>query len=130
MNPVDRYKSEIQRSNYVRRARPNHGRYFFDWACKKIEQLRQDRGDQFFLIIYGMDKSEQDFYVIPFAAVKHILTDHTVTNDKSSSGKLRWTGTIQENLLRIDHSDSQVNLTSYYGNHLLLEKARGRLGSN
>jgi hypothetical protein len=108
------------------------------WNFTEIQQWREASGDDFYLIIHGSPSEADDFFVIPFRAVKHVLTEDTLVRPAPPDTRRRWWFNIRkdqsgssnttEYSCKVSHTQDVVNVTKYYGNHHLLERAKGSSG--
>lgn len=115
-NKIQENFKHLSKNNYVRKASPSLN-YWFDFAKTKIESYKKDFGDNFNLIIYGSPEIEDDFFVLPFSAFKHIFTDaHLAQADRN-----RWIGSIKFNELRVTNSQLHPDIFAYYANFALLD---------
>jgi hypothetical protein len=88
-----------------------------------MQRKRQATGDDFYLILHGSPDRETDFFVIPYEAVRHVLTEDTLADAKEGVNRRRWIGTIRQKRLKISHVEEEVDLSAYYANMKLLELA-------
>lgn len=129
MNAVDQKLTDLKGKNYVRKASPKNN-YWFSFYVGKMQTMTNRFGNGFFLIIHGAQDVDDDYFVIPYDRVKHILTDGNTTKIDGESKDAntrtpRWSGNIVSNYLHITNSAERVDLTEYYGNRILLEQAMG-----
>jgi hypothetical protein len=122
MNTVKQRLSQLKNRNYVRKADPEEN-YWFDFSSRQVDKRRQTTGDEFYLILYGSPSVETDFFVIPYEALKHVLTEDNLVEPQEGDNRKRWIGNIRNNKLKITHSNTEVDLTPYKGNLGLLELA-------
>jgi hypothetical protein len=122
MNAVKARLSQLKVRNYVRKAKPEED-YWFDFARRKLNKIRQIAGDELFLILYGSSSAEEDFFVIPYEALKHVLTEDNLVEAKPGDHRVRWIGRIRDNKLAITHSGTEIDVTPYKGNLGLLDVA-------
>jgi len=99
-------------NNYVKRAASRNKWVGFQESI--IEKLRLNFGDDFFLVLWGADEEDNDYFRIPFSKVKRLFTEEHKTTGKY---KGRWTAIIQDNRFLM-HSNSQlaVDISDDYGN--------------
>jgi hypothetical protein len=124
MNAIIQLRDVLEERNYVRKADPARQNYWHDWSWGPMEKKREATGDDFFLILYGSPDKDDDFFVIPYPAVKHVLTDETLAEVSSGFDRRRWVGTIRNRKLKISHAP-EVDVSPYYGNRGLLARAVG-----
>ena len=117
MNLVVAYRDLLEKRNYVRKADPRVN-YWFDFAAGKVGEYVDLYGPNFNLIIVGSLELEADFYVIPYPAVRDLLTEENLSNDKS--GKRRWIGNIFGHTLKLSNCPTAKDISIFYGNPLLL----------
>jgi hypothetical protein len=121
MNAVVQRLSQLKSRNYVLPARGAD--YWFGWEASRVNEIRQATGDEFYLILYGSETDEKDFFVIPYEAVQHVLTEANLTHYAGKqANRRRWVGKIRKQKLKF-RSGTAVDLTPYYGNLRLLEYA-------
>jgi hypothetical protein len=125
VNAVEENLIYLKGRNYVRKA--GNGRYWLDFSANKMQFMSKRFGDDFFLIIHGSKGIDDDYFVIPYAKVKHMFTQANIAND-SGIRPPRWVGNIVEERLHITNSGERIDVAEYYGNRPLLEKAMGRSG--
>jgi len=124
MNLVSQNLLNFGPNCYLRKADPAAD-YWFDFALRKLRQLQEQFGDQIFLIVHGSPENDDDFFVIPFPVVKEAFVEETLVVAKEGDARRRWVGNIINKQLRISRHDKTFDLSSYYGNRLLLEKLLG-----
>src|SRR5215831_1941754 len=107
MNAVVQRLHQLEDRNYVRKAGTPYKNYWHDWSFSEMQRKRQATGDDFYLIIYGSSNSETDFFVIPYKAVKHVLTEGTLVAGREGDNRRRWIGTIRGMRLKISHADEE-----------------------
>jgi hypothetical protein len=129
MNAVARNLAQLKGRNYVLKANPKRGDYWHNWYFSKMQRKRKASGDDFYLMIYGSSE-ENDFFVIPFSAVKHALTEDCLAEGGKNDRPRRWIGEIQGKRLIIRHSGGDIDVSRYYGNHRLLKRAAERSGDD
>jgi 5-methylcytosine-specific restriction endonuclease McrA len=95
----------LSERHYVRKA--GTADYWFDFRHNKLEQYRQQFGDNFCLVLYGSETVD-DSYILPYAQVKHLFLDDYIDKRK------RWVGSIRGTLLDIRNSERTMSLTAYY----------------
>lgn len=117
MNLVVAYRDLLEKRNYVRKADPRVN-YWFDFAAGKVSEYLERYGPNFNLIIVGSLDFEADFYVIPYAAIRELLTEENLSNDKS--GKRRWIGNIYGHTFKLSNCPKTKDISIFYGNPLLL----------
>jgi hypothetical protein len=111
-NVASRNREELEQRNYVRKADPGV-RYWFGFDAGPLEEYKRQFGDDFGLILIGALDVEGDYYHIPFAAIKHMLTDEYATEHEG--GRRRWLGDIREHRLRISTCPVKLDVGQYYG---------------
>jgi hypothetical protein len=80
-NIVLKNRSILSQQNYIRKADPESD-YWIDFSMTQVEKYLNKFGDKFNLIVAGSSYEEGDFFVIPYAILKHILVDDFLSNDK------------------------------------------------
>jgi hypothetical protein len=121
VNAVAENLNALAIRNYVRKADPDVN-YWVDFAFNRMQRIQRERGDNFFVIVYGSPDQDNDFFVIPYGMVKPILVEETLAHTPGRNTS-RWIGQIRDKILRITHSDAEIDLTQYYGNFELLRQA-------
>lgn len=98
--------------HYVRTA--TGPRHFFDFSARKMERYIEEYGDDFCLVILSTTDCPMDVYVIPFPAIRHMLTRASLANDYRRRAP-RWTGKIgPRSWLRIDRCPQRLDLRPFY----------------
>ena len=99
----------LKEFNYVRRA-PARDNYWVDFSKKKLENIYCKKyKDGFNIVIHsGPDLS---YYSIPYFKVKQLFVNKSLA--KSSDGRLRWIGTIDDHFLKFTNLPP-VNIKPYY----------------
>ena len=118
-------RGSLSDRNYIRKADPNSN-YWLDLSRNRIEKFINRFEEDFNIIIAGDKNSEGDFFVIPFSVIGTILTDHCLSNDKD--GKNRWVGRIKNFQLKINNSDTVLDLNPFYGNPRRLDLSAAQEG--
>jgi hypothetical protein len=123
MNVVVQRLSQLEGRNYVVKAASQNR--WFGWEYNRVEELRKQTGDDFYLIFYGAEDDEKDFFVIPYSAVRHALTESSLVKGEAYTERRRWMGRIRAktNNLKLSGSATLIDLTPYKGNMRLLEYA-------
>jgi hypothetical protein len=119
VNTVLENEAALKSRNYVRKSNPKKKNYWFYWSRQKVESIRTQTNDNFCFIIYGDPEDRDDFFVIPFSKIRHLLTPETLVERESDTPD-RWNGEILDKKLKITHTGQSFDLTNYYGNHRLL----------
>jgi hypothetical protein len=119
MNAVVQNMVQLKRRNYVLKAKS--AKHWFGWDYNRVEKLRQQSGDDFYLILYWDDT----FFIIPYETVKHILKKAPFVEGAAHTKRRRWDGTIntKTNKLKLNSNSATVDLTQYEGNMRLLNYA-------
>lgn len=77
-----------------------------------VDNLSGKFGEYFNLIIYWHLDAGVNYYCIPYKAIKHLLTDDNLSNQKD--GSIRWTFTIKHDLLCVRaNSNISLNISSF-----------------
>lgn len=105
-------REELELRNYVRKADPD-ARYWFGFDTGPLEEYKRQSGDDFGLVLIGALDVEGDYYHIPFAAIKHMLTDEYATEHEG--GRRRWIGDIRDHRLRVSTCPVKLDVGQYYG---------------
>ena len=130
VNAVAANLNDLKDRNYIRKADPKVG-YWSSFYVRKMQTMISRFGNDFFLIVHGAQDIDKDYFVIPYERVKNVFVDENTTgvNTQAKDAKTRtprWSGNIVNNRLHVTHSDGRIDLTSYYGNEVLLHEAMGR----
>lgn len=112
-NFVLQNREVLSDQNYIRKADPNSN-YWLDLSRNRISGFIDRFNEGFNIIIAGDKDTEGDFFVIPFAEIKKVLTNDCLSNDKE--GRTRWVGRIKNFQLKINNSDVVMDLSPFYGN--------------
>jgi hypothetical protein len=121
MNAAFRLRAYLEPRHYVRQARAIN--YCFDFAFRQVEKRRAAYGDNFCLILHGRANEEDDYFVIPYAAIKHLLTKENLSGHAPKYPKIRWMGAVIRGQLWVKRPSIHLDISDYYGNHDLLEQA-------
>jgi predicted restriction endonuclease len=123
MNAVVQRLSQLESRAYVVKAASQTR--WFGWEYNRVKELRQQTGDEFYLILYGAEDDENDFFVIPYSAVSHALTESSLVKGEAYTERRRWMGRIRAktNNLKLSGSETLIDLTPYKDNMRLLEYA-------
>ena len=127
MNVVEKNKKTLEGQNYVRKAAPTTN-YWFSFYSAKIKNLEQKFNGDFFLILYNEKNSDDDFYVIPYSVVEHVLVSKNETSvdagaKDAKSRTARWSGNVKDHGLHVTNSGERIDVSRYFGYHSLLERA-------
>lgn len=112
-NFILRNREALSQCNYIRKADPKRD-YWLDFSRNKVYQFWKEFGDEFSIIVAGDPDLEGDFFVIPYPALKSILKDEFLSNDKN--GKTRWIGKIKNFQLKIHICQDPLDISLFYGN--------------
>jgi hypothetical protein len=74
--------------HYVRTA--TGPRHFFDFSARKLQRYIDEYGEDFSLVLLGTTDWPADTYVIPYPAIRHMLTKASLANDYRRRAP-RWT---------------------------------------
>lgn len=81
-----------------------------------IDKLKTIYGNEFNLVIWG-NKSDSDYYCIPFSHVSHLFVEERMTKGTlAEQGNKRWTATIVGHIFKM-HANSRysINIEIFYG---------------
>ena len=121
-NLAHRYRSQLQKRNYVQKAASNTD-YWVAFHYRKLHgQYTQHFGDDFCLIIAGDYDKEGDFYVFPFEKIKSFFVEESLARDGNSSSK-RWICSVKPQHRFTVWNANEIDATEYYGNEELLSQA-------
>lgn len=97
-------------NNYILKASSNNKWSGFQNSV--IEKLITLFDDKFNIVIWTDEKNENDYYCIPFVALKHLFVDEHKTTGKFPN---RWTAVIlNHRFLMHGNSELSVDISSYY----------------
>lgn len=116
-NIVLKNRDILSQQNYVIKADPNCN-YWIGFTRTKLEKYLKEFGENFNLIVAGSPDGEGDFFVIPYAKLKHILVNDFLSNRKE--GRLRWIGNINNYQIKMNNCDDLINVIDFYGNPKLI----------
>ena len=115
LNIILRKRDQLKQGNYIRKADPKED-YLFDFFVNKLKKYKYSRkfGVNFNLIIAGSETKENDFFIIPYSSISHMLRRKYTSTHKNKSK--RWVGSIKHNQLRINNCPETLNVVQFYGN--------------
>ena len=116
-----RYRDYLHVENYVLKANSSND-YWFNFAKSKIADYVSEYGDDFNIIVAGSQKNEEDFYIIPFRSIKHLLKDVYLSQGDSEKSRVRWIGAIHNHALEIRNCPYSIDVSKHFGNVDLLKK--------
>lgn len=108
------HRALLEKKHYVRKADPD-ANYWFDFSKNELEKYLGKFGEDFNLILFGSPKIEDDYFVLPYGAFKHIFSAPFL-----SKGRERWIGSVRYNELRVTNCPIRPDITAYYGEASLL----------
>ncbi len=97
-------EEELKQRNYVRKTPGYATCVFFEES--KLEDYRCTWGDAFNLIVAGSREIEDDFYVLPYREIRHMLVKTTIKVQKD--GRRRWHLSIEDEVLRVANLELPV----------------------
>lgn len=102
-------------NNYVLKGNPKNKWVGFQETV--LIELSQFFGDNFNIVIWTDEQNEDDYYCIPYNAVKHLFIDKHKTTGKYPN---RWTAIILDHRFLM-HSNGQlsVDISTYYSKQLI-----------
>jgi len=109
-NYILQNRAQFAADNYVRVASPEND-YWVDFRENILGGFRNRLGDGFSLIIAGSADVESDFYALPFAAVKHLLTESAMYAEP----RRRWIASITNHQLRVRNNPIRLDVSRFYG---------------
>jgi hypothetical protein len=112
-NKIIQSEAILKNRHYLRKAKPTND-YWVSFYAQIIEDYTSKFIDDFSLVIYGDENEEFDFYAIPFASMKSLLTDKNYDPHYR-----RWILTIHDNELRIHGGSERISATQFKGNEPL-----------
>jgi hypothetical protein len=98
-NWILQHKQELQERNYIRETDGYEDSVFFEQS--KVDRYNRNWSGEFNLIIVGSKDIVDDYWVLPFRSIQHMLTEETIKTQKT--GRKRWQLSIRDNILRIGH---------------------------
>lgn len=118
---VDRHREELEaRGEYVVLANTSWFAVFPATLRDRIEQSRSEGRAGPNLIVYQTrSRDPRHHYVIPFALVREILVDETLSD--SAAGGQRWNLTLDDGMLHISHRAGKIDVARFRGLPLLIE---------
>lgn len=97
-------------NSYILKGNPKNKWVGFQKAV--IDELIEKFKDKFNLVIWTDKEIENDYYCIPFKAVKHLFTEERKTTGKYSN---RWTAIIKgERFLMHSNQNYSIDISVYY----------------
>lgn len=104
-------------NNYVLKGNPKNKWVGFQETV--LIELSQFFGDNFNIVIWTDEQNEDDYYCIPYNAVKHLFIDQHKTTGKYPN---RWTAIILDHRFLM-HSNGQlsVDISTYYSKQLIAQ---------
>lgn len=109
---------KVLASNYVRKASKSN-KFWFSLHKNKLDKLILEYQDNFNIIIYDGEDSNQ-FYILPYFLIKHILVEEYISKDKRPDR--RWVGSINNHILRIRNCPFDFDVGLYFSNSNLVDK--------
>ena len=109
---------EYSRKNYIRRAASKD--YWFDFSFGKLNKYIHEYNNEFNIVIMGDIKKPDDFYIIPYNDIKHLLVEEYFSHDQNKRSS-RWIGTITNNMLKISNCSVVLDCSQYYGNKNIID---------
>ena len=102
-------------NNYVLKGNPKNKWVGFQETV--LIELSRVFGDDFNIVIWTDEQNEDDYYCIPYKAVKHLFIDEHKTTGKYPN---RWTTIILDHKFLM-HSNGQlsVDISAYYSKQLI-----------
>ena len=107
---IAKHRRALSRRHYIRKATSSN--YWFDFSGRKLNSYRGHYGDDFCLIIFGSEVVD-DSYIIPYEDAKCVFTEEAMDD------RVRWIGTIVDDVLRLAGGDS-LSVRTYYNAFNLL----------
>ncbi len=111
-NYVLKARDKLSQNNYLRKADPESS-YWFDFSYGKLQGYAKQFVNNFNVIIAGSESVEGDFFVIPFAAIEHMLKQEYLSEDQQN--RKRWVGRIKYNELFINNCPTFLDVGNFYG---------------
>jgi hypothetical protein len=109
---------EYSKKNYIRTASSKD--YWFDFSFIKLNKYIREYNDKFNIVIIGDNKKQDDFYIIPYNDIKHLLVEKHFSRDQGNRSP-RWIGTITNNMLKISNCGVALDCSQYYGNKNIID---------
>ncbi len=106
-------RDALKQNSYIRKADPKN-KYWGDFSASKMEKFREATNDNFDLIVYGDENVYNDYYIIPFKAVKDKFTEKSFSKDKDAIARRRWVFTIDNHKLKVSNAEGTLDLKEFY----------------
>lgn len=97
--------------NLVLRGRPDEG-YYVGIDLAKMEAKRSKHGDAFNIVIFGDTSDPNDYYVVPFPAVRSLFTPTPA--QLRSTERPRWKVQIHNDEIAVAGTDQRINVAEFY----------------
>ena len=110
MNFIDAHRAIVACDHYIRSSQLNNAWVYF--SERKLQQYRQDTGDEFCIVISGQHDAPQDFHAIPFVYVCDMFTKQTLSD--AQDGYRRWNCWIESHTLKT--KGMKRDIRQFYGN--------------
>jgi hypothetical protein len=112
---ITSFYDTLRERHYIRRAGGRRHNYWFDFSYKPLQKIQGRFGDNFCLIIYASDKTD-DAYILPYQVAKNVFTEELL--DKRG----RWNGYIDKDILHVSlrPRNKLMNVSLYYNRFDLL----------
>lgn len=111
MNWVKANRKQLEQSNYVLKADASSN-YWFGISQKKLDNYITQAGSGFNIILYGSEEDEGDFYILPFSAIRDLLTEDNLYFLEGK--RKRWVGDIRNHILTIRNSNIERDISRFF----------------
>ena len=108
-NFVATNKKALKKRHYVLLA--NQAGHWFNAYPNVLERYERRFGDDFCVVLYK-DGPADNAYVLPYSAIKHILTDDNLM--PSGENSFRWVGSIRYGRLDMRKINKTVPVQQYH----------------
>jgi HNH endonuclease len=109
---------------YVVRANRNWFAVFAGtWQERLLAARRQGREGPNLVVHRTESGDPRDHHVLPYALVKDLLVDETVTRS-AVNGSVRWNLVLKDDTLRVSHRAGTIDVSAYRRDRLLVEPAQ------
>lgn len=108
--------ADLKSKNYILEPGPTYG-YWVQFYVKKLKERYLSRfGEDFNLILVGAEDVEDDYYIIPYAAIKDMLLDK-YAYPKTRTKQAHWQMSIKgQHQLDVRNCPYQMDISRFYGN--------------
>lgn len=109
MNLVVQNREELAKKNYVLK----NGEGWIGLSQNKILSYSKATDSHFDIILFGNEQEKDDYYRIPYHAIKVFL----IAENLDKSGRSRWLGWVKGKKLKISNSGIWIDISQFYGSN-------------